>query len=149
MAKKVLVIDDDENTIKFVSVALRQNGYEAVAARDGKEGLEIIEREIPDCIVLDVMMPRKTGFALFRQLKKDEKYNRIPVIMLTGVADVLEDLEQKKGDTFERPYDSLREKLRDTVRDLKGEGLIKPEMFIDKPIDPEKLIEKVRELVGR
>ena len=70
-------------------------------------------------------------------------------MMLTGVADVLEEDEsQSTGDTFERPYDSLRESLKKAIKKMREEGLVRPEKFVDKPIDPEELIESVKELIG-
>jgi DNA-binding response OmpR family regulator len=143
-----MVIDDDKNTVKFISVALRENGYEAVSAYDGMEGLEKVKSEKPDLIILDVMMPKRTGFVVFKQLRKSEEHKEIPVIMLTGVADSLSELDGKKDDTFEAPYDSLRESLRKAIRKMREEGLDKPEMYVDKPIDPEDLIAKVKELIG-
>lgn len=148
MAKKVLVVDDDVNTVKFLSVALEENGYEAIGAHDGREGLEKIESEKPDLVILDVMMPKKTGFVLFNQLRRDEKYKELPVIMLTGVTEVLADLDSQSGDTHESPYDSLREALRKNIKKMRDEGLVKPDMFIDKPIDPELVIAKVKDLIG-
>jgi DNA-binding response OmpR family regulator len=148
MAKKVLVVDDEDNTVRFLSVALEEAGYEPVGASNGKEGLEKIKSENPDLVILDVMMPKKTGFSLFKQLRRDEKYKDLPVIMLTGVAEVLEDLDAESDDTLERPYDSLRESLRKTIKQMRDEGLVKPEQFIDKPIDPELVISKVKELIG-
>ena len=148
MAKKVLVVDDDVNTVKFLSAAIEENDYEAIGANNGKEGLEKIESENPDLVILDVMMPKKTGFVLFKQLRRDEKHKNLPVIMLTGVAEVLEDLDAQSEDTHERPFDSLREVMRKTIREMKEEGLVKPDMFIDKPIDPELVIAKVKELIG-
>jgi DNA-binding response OmpR family regulator len=148
MAKKVLVVDDDENTVKFLSAALEMNGYQPVGAHNGQEGLEKIKSENPDLVILDVMMPKKTGFVLFKQLRRDEQYKNLPVIMLTGVAEVLEDLDSQSGDTMERPYDALREAMRKAIREMKEEGLIKPDQFIDKPIDPELVIAKVKELIG-
>jgi len=148
MAKKVLVVDDDANTVKFLSAALEQNGYQAIAAFNGKEGWEKIESDKPDLILLDVMMPKKTGFVLFKQLRRDEKYKGIPVIMLTGVAEVLDDLDAQSEDTHERPFDTLREAMRKTIKEMKEEGLVKPDLFIDKPIDPELVIAKVKELIG-
>jgi CheY-like chemotaxis protein len=145
----VLVVDDDENTVKFLSVALSENGYEPVGAYDGEEGMQKVEEVRPDLILLDVMMPKRTGFVLFKQIRKNEQYKHIPVMMLTGVADVLEeDLTQASGDTFERPYDSLRESLRKAIRKMRDEGLERPEKFVDKPIDPEELIAQVKELIG-
>jgi len=148
MAKKVLVVDDDEKTVRFLTAALEENGYEAIGAYNGKEGLEKIQNEKPDLAILDVMMPKKTGFVLFKQLRRDENLKDIPIIMLTGVAEVLEDLDAESGDTHERPYDSLREAMRKSIKDMRDEGLVKPDIFIDKPIDPELVIEKVRELIG-
>ena len=148
MAKKVLVVDDDVNTVKFLTAALEENGYEAVKAHNGQEGMEKIESEKPNLVLLDVMMPKKTGFVLFKQLRRSEKYKDLPVIMLTGVAEVLEDLDSQSEDTEERPYDSLREAMRQRIREMREEGLVKPDMFIDKPIDPELVISKVKELIG-
>jgi len=148
MAKKVLVVDDDLNTTKFLSAALEENGYEAIIANDGKEGLEKIRADTPDLVLLDVMMPKKTGFVLFKQLRRDEKFKDLPIIMLTGVAEVLEDLDTQSDDTHERPFDALREAMRKTIKEMKEEGLVKPDQFIDKPIDPELVIAKVKELIG-
>ena len=148
MAKKVLCIDDDVNTVKFLTVALEQNGYEAIGAHDGREGLEKIRSERPDAIVLDVMMPKKTGWVLFKQLRRDEEFKNLPVIMLTGVADVLSGLDEQSDDTHESPYGPLREAMRKQIREMRDEGLVKPDMFIDKPIDPELVVAKIKELIG-
>jgi len=148
MAKKILVVDDDESTRKFLSVALEENGYEPITAENGRVGLEKIETENPALVILDVMMPKKTGFVLIKQLRRDEKYKNLPVIMLTGVAEVLEDLDAESEDTHERPFDSLREAMRKTIKQMRDEGLLKPDMFIDKPIDLDLIISKVKELIG-
>jgi CheY-like chemotaxis protein len=81
-------------------------------------------------------------------MRRTEELKDIPVIMLTGVAEVLEDLDAKSDDTHERPYDALREAMRKNIAEMKEEGLVKPEAFIDKPIDPEVVIAKVKELIG-
>jgi len=90
----------------------------------------------------------RTGFVLFKLLRKSDEYKEIPVIMLTGVADSLSELDAKKDDTFESPYDKLRESLRKNIQEMREEGLVKPEMYIDKPIDLDDLAEKVKELIG-
>ena len=149
MPKRVLVVDDDENTRRFLTVALEENGYEAITAEDGDEGFRKIQEATPDLILLDVMMPKKTGFSLFKQLRRIEEFKDIPVIMLTGVAGVLEEEDSlAEGDTFESPFDSLREGLRRGIAKMREEGIIRPERFIDKPIDPEELIESVRDIIG-
>jgi len=148
MTKQVLVIDDDPNTVKYLSVMLSENGYESDSACDGKEGLKKIKQAKPDLIVLDVMMPKKTGITLFKQLRKDDQYKDVPVLMLTGVAGILDEMEEHKDETFEHPFDSLRESLGQAIRQMRDEGLVKPEIFVDKPVDPDTFIAKVRELIG-
>jgi len=148
MRKKVLVIDDDKNAVKFLSVLLSENGYEPIVAYDGKEGMQKIEENGADLIVLDVMMPKKTGFVLFKQLKMSEEYKNIPVLMLTAVAASLTELDSEKADTFERPYDSLRESLRKAIQEMRGSGEVRPDMFVDKPVDPDAFIKKVKNLIG-
>ena len=148
MAKQVLIVDDDQNTVKFLSVVLSDHGYDPVCAYDGNEGLQKVQQDAPDLIVLDVMMPKKTGFVLFRQLKKDQQYKDIPVLMLTGVSGVLEELESYKEESFEKPYDSLRESLKKQIREMRDEGLVRPDMFVDKPVDPDDFIVQVQRLIG-
>jgi len=74
MAKKVLVVDDDASTVKFLTTALEENGYESLKAYNGREGFDLIQNENPDLVLLDVMMPKRTGFTLIKQLRRDEKY---------------------------------------------------------------------------
>jgi CheY-like chemotaxis protein len=148
MAKQVLVVDDDKNTVKYLSAVLSDHGYEPVPAYNGSEGLDKVKQAKPDLIVLDVMMPKKTGFVLFEQLKKDERYKKIPILMLTGVSGVLEKLDDHMEEIFEKSYDSLREALRKKIRELREEGLVRPEMFVDKPVDPDSFLAKVRQLIG-
>jgi two-component system alkaline phosphatase synthesis response regulator PhoP len=148
MAKQVLVVDDDRNAVKYLSAVLNEHGYEPVPAYDGNEGLHKVEQANPELIVLDVMMPKKSGFVLFKQLKRDERYKDIPILMLTGVSGMIEELESHRDEASEKPFDSLREALKRTIRSLREEGLVKPEMFVDKPIDPDSFITKVQELIG-
>jgi CheY-like chemotaxis protein len=147
MPKKVLIIDDDENIVRYLSVALRKNGYEAIGANDGKEGFEAVGTSRPDLVVLDIMMPKRTGWVVFRQLRKHDEFKSIPVMMLTSVSDVLEEQEALADE--EPEYEGLRELLRTAIRQMREEGLERPEMFVDKPVDPEDFILKVRELVGK
>ena len=149
MAKRVLVIDDDQNTVKYLSVVLDEHGYEPDHAYDGEEGLEKIKETKPDLIVLDVMMPKRSGFTLFKLLKKNEELKDIPVLMLTGVSGLLEEQEAQAADeTSERPYDSLRESLKRVIRGMRADGLVKPEMFVDKPVDIPAFVAKVQQLIG-
>jgi CheY-like chemotaxis protein len=147
MAKQILLVDDDQNTVKFLSTLLSEHGFDPVSAHDGAEGLRMVKQARPDLVVLDVMMPKKSGFVLFQQLRQDDAYKDIPILMLTGVAGMLEELDGRGEDTFERPYDSLRESLRRKIQQMREGGLVRPEMFMDKPVDPDAFIAKIRELL--
>lgn len=82
-AAKILIVDDDAEIIESVRYALEGEGYEVVIARDGNQGLALAEREQPDLIILDMMMPKRSGFLVLEKLRRmsDEM---VPVIMITG-----------------------------------------------------------------
>jgi len=148
MAKQVLVIDDDRNTVEFLSAVLSEDGYDPIPAYDGTAGLRKIKEIEPDLIVLDVMMPKRSGFVVFKELKRDERYKDIPILMLTAVSGVIEELESHRDETSEKPYEPLRETLKRKIQELREEGLVRPEMFVDKPVQADAFIAKVRQLIG-
>ena len=82
-AKKILVVDDDYEIIESIRYALEGEGYEVLIARDGNQGLALAEREEPDLMILDMMMPKRSGFLVLEKLRRlrDEP---MPVIMITG-----------------------------------------------------------------
>ena len=146
--KKILIIDDDVNAVKYLTVVLEEEGIETLTANDGNEGWQKIQENEVDLIVLDVMMPKKTGFTLFKQLKRDQDRKDVPVLMLTGVAASLEEMNSTASDTEKDPFDCMRESLRKMIAAMREEGEVKPDMFVDKPIDPEAFMERVRQLIG-
>lgn len=148
MTKTVMVVDDDANMITFLSALLEDNGYAVSSANNGSDGLKMLNESPPDLLVLDVMMPKKSGFTLFRQIRKDEALKDLPVIMLTGVAQSLQEMDEESEDTMQRPQDNLREALRKQIQQMRGEGLISPNMFVDKPIEPDAFISRIEELIG-
>jgi DNA-binding response OmpR family regulator len=81
--KKILIVDDDFEIIETVRYALEGEGHEVVIARDGNQGLALAERENPDLMILDMMMPKRSGFLVLEKLRRlrDEP---LPVIMITG-----------------------------------------------------------------
>jgi two-component system alkaline phosphatase synthesis response regulator PhoP len=85
--KRVLVVDDEPDFAGIVQSNLKKAGYEVEVAYDGVEALEKVKANPPDAIVLDVMMPEKDGYEVCAELKKDEKLQDIPIVMLTAVAD--------------------------------------------------------------
>ncbi len=85
--KKILLIDDDPDFVEAVKVIVENGGYEVRVAYDGAEGLEAVALEKPDLIVLDVMMPVMNGHEACAKLKADPQTAKIPIILLTAVAD--------------------------------------------------------------
>ena len=84
--KKILVVDDDPDFNLMIQKFLKKNGFEVDFAYNGAEGLKKIKENPPDAVVLDVMMPEKTGYELCEELKSDARYADIPVVLLTSVA---------------------------------------------------------------
>ena len=83
---KVLAVDDQVHIVRLIQVNLERNGYQVVTAYDGEQALEKVKEENPDLIVCDVMMPRKDGFEVLREVKSDPTTRDIPFIMLTAKA---------------------------------------------------------------
>ena len=81
--KKILLVDDDTEIVDSVSYALQGDGYEVVVARDGNQGLALAERENPDLMILDMMMPKRSGFLVLEKLRRVHT-TPLPVIMITG-----------------------------------------------------------------
>ncbi|MCG2776285.1 MAG: response regulator, partial [Desulfobacterales bacterium] len=78
MPKKILIVHDDPDVILFLSTVLKDHGYITVDASNGREGLERVKSDHPDLILLDLMMPQKSGIALLSDLKKDDALKEIP-----------------------------------------------------------------------
>jgi len=86
MAKKVLLVEDDLDIQRIYSTKLGSEGYEVILTIDAMEGLNIVRKEHPNIILLDIMLPGKmNGFELLEELKKDEALKTIPVIVLTNL----------------------------------------------------------------
>jgi len=121
-AKRILVVDDEDDLVLMISKALRYKGYEVIIANDGQEGLEKAKTETPDLIILDLMLPRINGYKVCGLLKKDTRYAKIPIILLTAKANA-EDIElgeEVGADAYiTKPYerDVLLSKIEELVRE--------------------------------
>lgn len=107
---RILVIDDDPSICKFVRATLTANGYEVLVALDGSEGLRVMETELPDLLILDIMMPKIDGFELLRRVRE---WSAVPIIMLssrTDDADKVKCLDTGADDYLTKPF-SLTELL--------------------------------------
>lgn len=88
---KILFVEDEPTLQKAVGEVLTQEGFKVLSALDGEKGLELIKQEKPDLILLDLILPKKDGFTVLKEIKEDEELKDIPVIVLTnleGMGDV-------------------------------------------------------------
>ena len=121
MKKKILVVDDDRDDLKMISMILEPEGYEVVVAENGVEALAKVEAEDPDLILLDVMMPELDGFAACDKLKSAPGTQGIPIVLLTGVA----------------------RQITKTKYPIDGVLRAQAEEYLEKPVEPEELLRVV------
>ena len=121
-ATRILVVDDEADINMILSVALRRAGYEVTSAADGLEAVEAVHRQVPDLILLDVMMPRADGLEALRRIREHAPTAHVPVIMLTAKAALT---DKMKG--FERGADD----------------------YVAKPFEPSEILARVQALLRR
>ena len=130
MPKKVLVVDDDPDVRVFSVAVLEENGYMPLEATNGEEGMKVIKKEKPDLLILDVLMPRESGIRMYRELKTHKTLKKIPIIMLSGIAEK----------SFLRSQKVLTE--------FGGEPVPEPEAYLEKPVKAEELAETIKNVIG-
>jgi len=131
---KILVVDDSEFIVKLIESTLQTAGYRIVKAYDGEDALKKVASEMPDLIILDVMMPKMTGLEVCRRLKNDEKTMLIPVVLLTAknlVEDKITGLETGADDYVTKPFNT-KELL------VRIQGLVQKKISQVKVVEDEK-----------
>ncbi len=121
MAKKILVVDDEVDILEVLTFRLEKLGYEVSSAADGQKALDLLEKEIPDLILLDLRLPVIDGYEVCRRVKKEKKWKNIPIIMLTASSAI---------------------KVEKMVEKYNVEGCMM------KPFEYEKLIAKIEGIIG-
>lgn len=119
--KKILIVEDEMEFADFLRIRLEYNNFEVHEAYDGEEGLTLSKKLIPDLIVLNLIMPKMTGFAVCREIRKNPMTETTPIIILTSMT----------GENVRK------EALKAGV-----------DLFIAKPLDPEFLMTKVNDLLN-
>lgn len=122
--KTVLVVDDDPDAREFLTTVLQDNGFRTTTAQDGTEAIAMIEETVPDLITLDIAMPEKSGVAVYRKLREDDRLKTVPVIIITGISE-----------DFEKFISSRRQ-------------VPPPEGYIAKPVDHQQFLNMVKDLLG-
>jgi two-component system phosphate regulon response regulator PhoB len=130
MKKRILIVEDEDDVIEFVSTVLKENGFLPVIARNGEEALDVIRRDRPDLVIMDILMPKQSGIKMFRKLKTNETLKQIPVVIYSGIA--------KR--TFLRTQAARTE--------IEGETVPEPEAYVEKPAKPEYLAEVVKKILN-
>jgi two-component system alkaline phosphatase synthesis response regulator PhoP len=113
--KRILVVDDTKDVLQVVSRRLQSWGYEAITAESGEDGLRVAEEQVPDLILLDIMMPKLKGREVCARLKANPKTQQIPVIFLTalGLADhVKAGMDLGADDYIVKPFEPAELKDR-------------------------------------
>ncbi|PWA05799.1 response regulator transcription factor [Flavobacterium psychrotolerans] len=118
--KKILIVDDEPNIVMALEYTFKKNNFEVFIARDGQEALDILKKQLPDIIILDVMMPMVDGFATLEQIKKEERLRHCKVIFL-----------------------SAKNKEKDIEKGLS----LGADLYVIKPFSVKKLVEQANELI--
>lgn len=120
---KILIIDDDIDLVEVMRITLETAGFDVIDAQEGKKGLERLRKEKPDVLILDVMMDTQDeGFHLAYQIRSEELIKDIPILMVTAVG-------SQTGYDFDPQKD---------------EDFLPVDEFIEKPVNPQKLVETVK-----
>ncbi len=128
--KRILVLDDEPDVVTYLETLLRDNGYDTRTARNGREGMDLIRKEKPDLITLDISMPESSGTRFYKELKNDPQLSDIPVVVVTAVTG-------SGGD----PY-AFREIM--THR----QQVPPPEGYIPKPIEIDDFLETIATILA-
>lgn len=123
MGKKILVVDDEPDVVTYLSMVLKDHGYETLEAFNGEEALQKVLQDKPDLVTLDITMPEMSGVKAYRKMKEDETLRKIPVIIVTGIS---HDFKQ---------FISTRPQVPP------------PEGYLEKPVKPEDLLAEVKRLL--
>jgi len=121
-APRLLLVDDEEDVLELLAAVFEREGFRTTVARDGKSALSLAYDEIPDAILLDIMMPEMDGWEVLRALKADERTRRIPVAIL-----------------------SARTEARDKIIGLQ-EGAV---CYLEKPFSTALVVHEIRNLLGK
>jgi len=122
MRKKILIADDEPNIVTSLEYLMRKNGYEAGIARNGDEILPLVESFLPDIVLLDVMMPRQSGYAICQQIRARPDWRHIKIVMLSAKG---REVEVNKGLSFGA------------------------DAYVTKPFSNQELLKEIRGLLGR
>jgi len=138
---KILVVDDNEKNVELLEAILQAAGFEVLKAYNGKQAIEMVGKERPDLLLLDIMMPELDGFQVCEILRKDPQNAGLPVIMVTAKdkeSDIVQSLERGADDYIVKPINKkeLLSKIEDMLAKASRKSL--PSQFYFKQIEPQQ-----------
>ena len=116
--KKILIIEDEASLRNTMADFLNEENFKAIGAEDGEIGIQLAKKELPDLILLDIILPKKDGFEVLTELKNDESTKKIPVILLTNLESP-EDVEKAFAKGITTYLVKSNYKLEDIVKKIK------------------------------
>ncbi len=118
MAKKIMIIDDDPVIVKYLESLFNNNGYNTCVATDGSQGINVLKKEKPDLITLDLEMPEEWGPKFYRKLSQEKEFKNIPVIVISGLSGNKYAIIKAVA-SLTKPFDSdeLLKIVKDTIGD--------------------------------
>ena len=145
-SKEILIVEDSEENVIFLAQILEDHGYRFRVARDGKQAMAELGERRPDLVLLDLMMPRKSGLHVYNHMKENPDLAKTPIIIVTG-ASVATGVGVKTGD--EQPKESYGDDLARGLGTVLHDALkgVAPDALIEKQIEPQSLIDKINELL--
>ena len=142
---KVLIVEDSQESIDLLVYFLKPAGYEIITAMDGLEAIQMIEKSLPDIILLDIMLPELDGFQVCERLKKNDRTFHIPVVMITALKelkDKIRALEAGADDFISKPFDSVELLAR-------VKSLLRLKFFYDELLKKNVELEKQQQVLLR
>jgi DNA-binding response OmpR family regulator len=118
--KKILVVDDDPYILMSLEFLMKKNGFEVMVARNGTEALEIVEKQVPDIVLLDIMMPDVDGYAICKHIKSSKKLKEAKVVFMSA---------KSKETDIQKGYD------------------LGASLYVTKPFSTRQLLKQVQELI--
>jgi CheY-like chemotaxis protein len=142
---KVLIVDDSKESVELLQYFLKPAGFQILKAGDGPSALDVVEKEIPDIILLDIMLPKLNGYEVCEKLKKNQNTFHIPIIMITvlrELKDKIRALEAGADDFISKPFDNV-----ELITRVKS--LLRIKFYYDEIIKRNKELEKQKEAILR
>lgn len=123
MAHKIMVVDDDPYIVKYIVDILTDNGFQTCSAGDGREALQVLQREKPDLVTLDLEMPEDWGPRFYRKMTQLPEFEDMPVIVISGLSGIHLAIKNAVA-SLKKPFDPARllEIVRETLQADKGTG---------------------------